>query len=72
MPSSRSSEAITKDLIDLSPADAQTVAAIAYQLRYVKQAGSISSERAFARLLKDIINGQGDDVRMAYIEAASA
>lgn len=60
---------ITKDLNSLSPADAHTVASVAYQLRHVRLSDATEAERAFARLLRDIAAGAGDDVRMAHIRS---
>lgn len=67
MPTTRSLKSISADIAELSPADAQTVGSIAYQLRSVKLTDATDAERAFARLLKDIANGQGDDLRMAVL-----
>ena len=65
----RSLASITKDLALLSPYDAQTVGSIAYQLRSVRLSDASDSERAFARLLRDIASGQGSEVRMALIRS---
>lgn len=65
----RSSNAIGRDLVALSPADRQTVIALAYQLRELDWAGAhvTEEEGALRRLLRDIINKQAGDVRDAGV-----
>jgi hypothetical protein len=67
----RSLEAITSDLKKLSPADAQTICGLAYDLRdldMMSPNGLTDREMAMRRLLRDIVSKRANDVRFAGIK----
>lgn len=66
----RSLETIARDLCAISPADRQVVTALSYQLKaldWCEAKEATEAESALRRLLRDIVNKQGGDVRFAAI-----
>ncbi len=68
----RTLDGITHDLRAIAPSDRQQVCSLAYRLRdldFPEKLDAKGPERAMRRLLRDIISGQANDVRMSYLHA---